>query len=771
MSFLSLAWLRHLFSPATRATQQALEAHGTVVVDPTIPLFNGEAIPRYPDRGVAAPAASPELLLESQADLINDLHQASSFSYTEFDELIRPAIVKYAAYVHLLPASETNHHCGQGGLFRHGLEVARNAAIACEAKVFAMDRWASERHNLTPRWRLCAILGGMVHDLGKPLIDVGAVDPTGQHLWNPHTGSLWEWLQERKLEYYYIQWRPGARFKRHESFTTLALYRIIPDATMRWIGLHGGQEAFDALVMALTGTTDTRNPLCELISKADSKSVDRDIKDSRDRLTAGGQGGRRSLAARLVRAMHDAIEAGKWPINRLGSPIWATTEGIFGMYPRVIQEAIAALRELGETSLPTDASNALDLLSDWGFLHPQIHADGQSTNTWNLLIHTEDRGKPVTFDAHVVKFSREEIIPATALSIRQLHAELLTPHGKVLGSGTVTMPGISPAVGAAASETAVAAPHPVPATASTTPPAAEVPVSTPAASTTPESDPVLRDRTSEIDVRTAALEAAGVAYNSPFPPTTPEGAQAWLEDSAQQPEGDALISIAAKVVSGQLREGEHVFDVDERVHLRSPEAFKDLGFDPIELRTLLESRGWTETDSQVLKRTTVVLEHGGKRFTCTRLTGSLSTVFRLLLPARTQAPPENHFTTRSLALGPRIDSATATRLRELATFDAADGPIIRPIFHTYLRDCAREKGSHPELLTSEQIHGLLKVFGTQHGIRKRDWWVLHALAGNPPVCITQLADRISDPSARHQLTFNTAYDPACERAPEEEVVA
>ena len=182
--------------------------NGVVVPDPTAPIYQGNQIPAYPDRGIAAPAVPPEMLMASQKKQIDALHQVSSFSRQDFDAYILPAIHRYASYVHLLPASESQHHCGQGGLFRHGLEVAYNAALACEGKVFAFDHWASERDKLVPRWRMCAILGGMVHDMGKPIIDVGAVDSTGNLIWNPHACSLHQWLVENNLTEYYIRWRP-----------------------------------------------------------------------------------------------------------------------------------------------------------------------------------------------------------------------------------------------------------------------------------------------------------------------------------------------------------------------------------------------------------------------------------------------------------------------------------------------------------------------------------------------------------------------------------
>ena len=774
MPFAPLAVLRRWWSSPQAESRQALAQCGTAIPDPKIPLFNGDAIPKYPARGVAAPAAPPEMLMESQADLINHLHQTSSFSYSEFDALIRPAIRNYAAYVHLLPASETNHHCGQGGLFRHGLEVACNAALACESKVFAMDHWASERHLLTPRWRLCAILGGMMHDMGKPLIDVGALDASGELVWNPHTGSLWDWLQEHALDHYYIHWRSGRTLKRHVAFTPLALYRIVPPRTLAWIGEHGGQEPFDALVMALTGSADPNNPLDDLIRQADSKSVNLDLKQSRARLSASGLGGQRSVAARLVRTMHDTIEAGTWSINKPGSAIWVTTEGVYGMFPSVLREAIETLREQGETELPKDIGDALDLLSDWGHLLANVLPNGASNATWNVRIHGTDREKPMVFDAHVVRFAREEIIPASVLPPAALPAELLGRDGQPMPSGQISVAGAEP-VRTAPAEILLKAPsaHENPPAdilaqveAMLRAPAAEPSASAtppPPAAPTPADDVVMRDRGAEQDVRTSQLEQAHANYHKAFPPTTPDGALAWLVDRAQQPEGDVLVHIAQRVQEGVFREGAQVFDANDRIHLRSPEAFLDFGYESVDLRASLEAKGWTETDSPTANRTTVLLLLGGKRIPCTRLTESISTVFRLLLPARQPGQVIQSAPKRAMALGPRIDASTAARLRSRTEFDAADGLLLRPILHAYLHDTAREQGTSADLLTSEQIHGQIAAFARSHGgIRDRGWWFKHILHGNPAVCLSQTKDTNADPKS-HQLRVNPDYDPSMDK--------
>lgn len=688
----------------------------------TGPLFNGDPIPAYPDRGVAVPAASPEMLYESQRPLIGRLHQASSFSHEDFEALIRPAILNYAAYTHLLPASDSHHHCGQGGLFRHGLEVALNASIACEAKIFAFDHWASQRDRLVPRWRMCAILGGMIHDMGKPIVDVGAVDASGDLVWNPHAGSLWSWICEHELSYYYIHWREGARHKRHEAFNALAIDRIIPSETIRWISAHGGQEALDALIMCLSGTVDPRNPLSSIIKSADAKSVTKDIQDSRTRLAASGMGGQRNLAVRLVRAMYDLIEAGTWEVNRLGNPIWVTTEGVFGIYPNIINEAIDALRSQGDTSLARDSASVLQSLADWGFVHPNVAPNGQTFNTWSVRMFATDRGKPIEFDAHVVRFSKEEIIPHTMLPKDPCRACIIGRDGQpVTSGGIVSTP--TPTASLPAPAAAPRPPTPPPDRAPLQPrPVADAPSMSEAllmgdglidtlmldtqsddvdrlifdddASDAEGAPPVelqpLRDKSTEEDVRDEQMREAVEVMNAKWPPQTPQEAMAWFR--TQGHEGSIVLSIASRVVKGECAEGTHLFDVRDRIHLVYPEAFQKLGMTDEEVRAMLEAKGWTERDASTPNRSTVSLQVASRRLTAVRMNDNISQAMRLLLPARAAAALKSEPAAPVLPYGHYIDERAAARFTSnfAVGAEAADAPLVRPGFHAFLLDEIKE---------------------------------------------------------------------------------
>lgn len=67
---------------------------------------------RYPSFVVGFPAVPVAAMLEDQKQLIGHIRATPRFDAQEFDTLVLPVIELYAAFVHLLPVSETHHHRG-----------------------------------------------------------------------------------------------------------------------------------------------------------------------------------------------------------------------------------------------------------------------------------------------------------------------------------------------------------------------------------------------------------------------------------------------------------------------------------------------------------------------------------------------------------------------------------------------------------------------------------------------------------------------------------
>src|SRR5699024_5926786 len=193
-----------------------------------------EDVPRYPPFMKGLPAAPVDRIMATQTELIGRVKQAVGVRDRDFEAIYAPLIRNYAAYVHLLPASESHHHRGAGGLFRHGLEVALWATQGSDHIMFAVGQPPEQRRHLEPRWRCGVFLAALTHDLGKPMSDLSVVDETGKHEWSAQVESLEQWLARIDTRRYFLHWR-SRRHKRHESLTPLVLPRVMTNELMAYL--------------------------------------------------------------------------------------------------------------------------------------------------------------------------------------------------------------------------------------------------------------------------------------------------------------------------------------------------------------------------------------------------------------------------------------------------------------------------------------------------------------------------------------------------------
>jgi conjugal transfer pilus assembly protein TraI len=73
---------------------------------PSTPTLSGEDMLAYPPARRGLPAACVDDILARQSDLIRRLEDGMGTTAETFDGLVRPVIRRFAAFVHLLPASD-----------------------------------------------------------------------------------------------------------------------------------------------------------------------------------------------------------------------------------------------------------------------------------------------------------------------------------------------------------------------------------------------------------------------------------------------------------------------------------------------------------------------------------------------------------------------------------------------------------------------------------------------------------------------------------------
>ncbi len=538
-----------------------------------VPTFMDEPVPCYPERSAPLQAVPPELLLQVHQDAIAKIRVSLGMTRDEFEQRIQPVLQRYAERVHLLPASESDHHCGRGGMLRHGLEAMFFAVRLAEGRVFAMDALPEYRQHLDPKWRIAVALAALLHDVGKVVVDVNAISEDGTTRWSGHGVPLWSWLQREQLSSYYIYWNPGRRSGRHVSFGPLLLREMLGEELMDWLSSNGGHEIMDRLVTAFTSPEDKTNPIAELANEADRKSADFDLQDQAKRLAEAGKSSARASTALLIREMRAMVEDGTWRINHPGTPLFLTTDGLFGLPPNVLDEPIRRLQASGQLkAFPMEKALQFEELIRVHAIEPH-----NGRPMWFITVPTRE----AQMEVHALRFANPDAIlggiqPPPPIVLKPTgHAVLPALPGSDKPEGS-PIPATSAQAGAVSSQSVPTDPTPVTPTPGLPEPAAAQGGSTADA---PEST-----------ASAASSETTTISY-------TEQNIARIIADVTPENPGTLWIrNIMERFASGELVWGRDATFTEGKAMLRYPEVFSGMGLEPAKMRDLLASNEWLIED-------------------------------------------------------------------------------------------------------------------------------------------------------------------------------
>lgn len=347
-------------------------------------------VPRYPPFMTGLPAVAPQRLIDSQRELLVHLDRVVIVSSGLYEKHYKSVLHRFASYCHLLPASQAHHHRGAGGLLRHSIEVGLWAAQASDKLLLDLAKTPAQRRQIEPRWQATAFLAGLCHDVGKPATDIIVTSADRTHVWKPLTQNLSDWATEHRIKSYFLDWRAG-RAKQHIALSNLLAERIIGIETLTWIE-EGGTELVIWLMEALNANPGARNPLYDLVVKADQASVDRDMK-SMGVAMAGYEIGV-PVERHLTDIMRRLIKEGVWTINVPGARVWNIDGAIFVVWPAAGEEIARLVREDGIPGIPRTGDGILDMLVERQLAFVRDSEDGDKL--WKIspdLLITKDGKK------------------------------------------------------------------------------------------------------------------------------------------------------------------------------------------------------------------------------------------------------------------------------------------------------------------------------------------------------------------------------------------
>lgn len=319
-----------------------------------------EEIPRYPPFMKGLPATDPAKLIETQRELIDQIREAGLASPDIFERFYLESLRRFASYAHLLPASQTHHHRGAGGLLRHAAEVALWSLQSGDRVLLPGEQAPRRRRELEPRWHLAVFLAALCHDVGKPVTDLVVSNRDGGRVWNPFAEDICAWANRHGVDRYFLHWREN-RGKKHTIVSPLIVERIIGQDGLTWIS-EGGNELVIWMLETINGHPSAENPIHDLVIRSDQVSVERDLRSLGVAFTGYEIG--LPVERFLVDIMRRLVRDGNWRINDPGSRLWHMDGHLYLIWPIAGEEIAAVINQEKIPGMPRTPNSILDMLID-----------------------------------------------------------------------------------------------------------------------------------------------------------------------------------------------------------------------------------------------------------------------------------------------------------------------------------------------------------------------------------------------------------------------
>jgi hypothetical protein len=214
-------------------------------------------------------------LLADHADLIGRLRIAYGGEEGGFENHLAPLIHRFAAFVHLLPATRHAHFRRPGGLLRCGLEVGFHALQAADAQILSARGTVQERRAAAPRWRAAAFATGLCTEAYRPIFDASVYADDGTR-WNPLLMPLLDWVQRRGCDGYTVRWAEASTAPRAAMLAVLP--RILAPSLLEFLA-EPDHTILEHVIFAIAGPPAAgQTALAVIVEQTLSRVVARDLR-------------------------------------------------------------------------------------------------------------------------------------------------------------------------------------------------------------------------------------------------------------------------------------------------------------------------------------------------------------------------------------------------------------------------------------------------------------------------------------------------------------
>lgn len=330
------------------------------------------------------PVLPASLLLQPHHKLLSRIRTLAGVSADYWDSLYQPLLDNFATFVQQTPASEAHHHCCQGGMLTHSLQVMKLALESRKGKMLPPGAAAEDVNKQQHAWTFAIASAALLHDVGKPCSDqkLRLFDAHGQDshgYWQPLQGAL-------QSGCYRVEFVRDRQYRTHELLPPLLARQLTPAKALSWLQ-QDFPGVFKAWLAYLSGQDEVAGVLGQMVTEADMQSVADDL--------SGGQpihtqqipmAKAKPLSQRLLTGLRRLLDEQQLPLNRKGAAGFFDGDSLWLVSKRVLDDLRTHLEKEGQTGIPSRNDRLMDELQQHSILTPTL--GGQAI--WNATVKLGD---------------------------------------------------------------------------------------------------------------------------------------------------------------------------------------------------------------------------------------------------------------------------------------------------------------------------------------------------------------------------------------------
>ncbi|WP_093633474.1 MobH family relaxase [Paraburkholderia aspalathi] len=325
----------------------------TAATTPAAPPVSSSETPK----GLTRPESAAALLNTPRRQrLLEHIWQRTSLSRSQFAQLYRTPLDRYAELVQQFPASESHHHAYPGGMLDHGLEIVSYALKLRQSHLLPPGAPPETQAAQAEVWTAGLAYAALLHDIGKIAVDLQVEHADGT-AWHPWHGPL-----QRP---YRFRYRDDREYRLHGAATGLLYHRLLDHAILDW--LSGFPNLWASLLYVLAGQYEHAGVLGELVIQADQASVAQELGGDPTKALAAP---RHALQRKLLDGLRYLLRE-EFKLNQpQASDGWLTQDALWLVSKTVSDKLRAHLLSQGIDGIPTSNTAVFNVLQDHGIALP-----------------------------------------------------------------------------------------------------------------------------------------------------------------------------------------------------------------------------------------------------------------------------------------------------------------------------------------------------------------------------------------------------------------